>query len=67
MRIFDEYTNILKYMYGTRFNSGSTRAGTSRDDQSTPIDIPPYLISTIETGRLDKFRKRTNGGKDRTP
>ena len=29
MRIFDEYVNILKYMYSTRFNGGSTRVGSS--------------------------------------
>ena len=29
MRIFDEYTNILRYIYSTRFNGGSTGTGTS--------------------------------------
>ena len=29
MRIFDEYANILRCMYSTRFNGGSTGTGTS--------------------------------------
>ena len=29
MRIFYEYANILRYMYSTRFNGGSTGTGTS--------------------------------------
>ena len=28
MRVFDVYTNILKYMYSTRFSGGSTRSET---------------------------------------
>ena len=31
MRVFDEYTNILKYMYSTRFNGGSGRSGSSSE------------------------------------
>ena len=58
MRIFDEYANILKCMYSTRFNGGSTRAGTSSEAQPTPNADTPSLISTLETGRPDKFRKR---------
>jgi hypothetical protein len=26
IRVFDVYVNILKYMYSTRFNGGSTRS-----------------------------------------
>ena len=29
MRVFDEYTNILKFMFSTRFNGWSTRSGDS--------------------------------------
>ena len=45
MRIFDEYPNILKYMYSTRFNGGSTRVGTSLEAQPTPeTTTPPSVV-----------------------
>ena len=63
MRIFDEYANILKCMYSTRFNRGPARTGTSLEVQPAPSAFTPSLISTLETGRPDKFRKRKKGGK----
>jgi hypothetical protein len=36
MRIFHEYANILKCMYSTRFNGGSTGTGISLEAQPAP-------------------------------
>ena len=66
MRIFDEYANILKYMYSIRFNGVSTRVGTSLETQPTPETDTPSLISTLKSGRPDKFRKRRKGSKEKS-
>ena len=69
MRIFDEYANILKCIYSARFNGGSIGAGSSPEDQQTPETTTPTLIRSLESAgveRLDKFRKRTNGSKERS-
>ena len=58
--------NILKYMYSTRFKGGSTRTDTSLEAQTNPITVTPSLISTLETGHPDKFRKRKGGGEERS-
>jgi hypothetical protein len=36
MRIFDEYANILRCMYSTRFSGGSSGTGSSPEDQPIP-------------------------------
>jgi hypothetical protein len=69
MRIFDEYANILKCIYSARFNGGSIGAGSSPEDQPTPETTTPTLIRSLESAgveRPDKFRKRTNGSKERS-
>ena len=40
MRIFDEYANILKCMYSTRFNGGSSGSGSSGEEVCKPSTIP---------------------------
>jgi hypothetical protein len=57
MRVFDVYTNILKYMYITRFDGGPTRLEASPEAQPTPIDIT-LLICTMVTFHPDKYKKR---------
>jgi hypothetical protein len=64
MRIFDEYENILKYIYSTRFNGGSSGTGSSPKDQSPLETSTPYLIRSLESGCPDKFRRRTIGRKE---
>ncbi len=64
MRIFDEYANILNCMCSTRFNGDSTAVGSSPEDQPTPETTTPSLIRSLESGRPDKFRKRTNENKE---
>ena len=64
MRIFDEYANILRCMYSTRFSGGSSGTGSSPEDQPIPETSIPSLIRSLESGRPDKFRRRTSGRKE---
>ena len=64
MKIFDEYANILRCMYNTRFNGDPSRTGSSHEDHSIPETPTPSLIRSLESGRPDKFRRRTKGTKE---
>ena len=64
MKIFDEYANILRCMYSTRFNGDPSRTGSSHEDNPTPGNPFPPLIRSLESGRPDKFRRRINGSKE---
>jgi hypothetical protein len=71
VRKLDEYVNILKCMYSTRFNGGSTRVGSSLEDQPTPRPpvhhpLPWKFMSTLESGRPDNFRRRIKGRKEKS-
>jgi hypothetical protein len=57
MRTFDVYANILKYMYSTRFNGGTTRSEVSSNAQPTPcVDTSlPHPISTLP--QPDKYKR----------
>ena len=68
MTIFDEYANILKGMYSTRFNGRSDLGGSSarpvsgRSDHgespSRPVRDPiPPLINSLTAWQPDKIRK----------
>ncbi len=66
-KIFDEYANILRCMYSTRFTGDPSRTGSSHEDNPIPENPSPPLIRSLESGRPDKFRRRTKGtreGKD---
>ena len=63
-RIFDEYANILRCMYSTRFSGGSSGTGSSPEDQLIPKTSTPSLIRSLESGHPDKFRRRTSGSKE---
>ena len=63
MKMFDEYANILRCMYSTRFTGDLSRTGSSLDDHPIPETPTPSLIRSLESGRPDKFRKRTKGNK----
>jgi hypothetical protein len=65
MRLFHEYTIILKYICSTRFNGDSTRSDTHLEAQTTPSTDTPSVVNTPETSRPDKFRKRKRGDKER--
>ena len=62
MRIFDEYTNILRCMYSTRFNGGPSGSGSSTEDLQSLKTPTPSLIRSLESGCPDKFRRRKNTG-----
>jgi hypothetical protein len=58
MRTFDVYANILKCMYSTRFNGGTTRSEASSDAQPTPgVDTSfTHPINTLP--QSDKYKRR---------
>ena len=73
MTIFDEYANILKGMYSTRFNGRADLGGTSAcpdtgrsDHGEAPARPPrgpmPPLINSLTYVTLTKFRKRKERG-----
>ena len=67
MKIFDEYANILRCMYNTRFNGDPSRTGSSHEDHLIPETPTPSLIRSLQSGHPDKFRRRisgSRGGKD---
>jgi hypothetical protein len=64
MKIFDKYSNILRYMYRTRFNGDPSRTGSSHEDHPIPETPTPSLIRSLESGLPDKFRRRTSGSKE---
>jgi hypothetical protein len=60
MRTFDVYANILKCMYSTRFNGGTTGSEASSDAQLTPcVDTAlTHPISTLPQQDKHKRRKK---------
>jgi hypothetical protein len=52
-RMFDEYANILRCMYNTRFSGDSSETGSSPEDQLIPKTSTPSLIRSLESGRSD--------------
>jgi hypothetical protein len=73
MTIFDEYANILKSMYSTRFNGRTDLGGTSacqdtgRSDHGETPDRPgrgpmPPLINSLMVWQSNKIRKRKERG-----
>ena len=64
MKIFDEYSNILRYMYSTRFRGGSSGTGSSTEGPQIPETSVPSLIRCLESGHTDNFRRRTSGRKE---
>jgi hypothetical protein len=58
MRTFDVYANILKCMYNTRFNGGTTRSEASSDAQSTPCVDTSFTHPTSTLPQSDKYKRR---------
>jgi hypothetical protein len=67
MRTFDVYANILKCMYSTRFNGGSTRSETSSDAQPTPcvVTSPTHPMNTLPQSDKHNRRKENPRGRDK--
>ena len=51
MRVFDVYTNILKFMYSTRFSGGPTRLEASPQTPSIQISTKSEKKRVSEGGR----------------
>ena len=58
LRIFDEYANILRCMYSTRYRGGPSGTGSSIEGPKIPETSAPSLIRSLESGRPDNFRRR---------
>ena len=58
LRIFDEYANILRCMYSTRYRGGPSGTGSSTEGPKIPETSVPFLIRSLESGRPDNFRSR---------
>jgi hypothetical protein len=59
MRTFDVYANILKCMYSTRFNGGTTRSEASSDAQPTPcVDTTSFTHPINPLPQSDKYKRR---------
>jgi hypothetical protein len=56
MKTFDEYTNILKGMYSTRFNDRPTGSDTCILYHSVPHGPIPSLISDVQVWQSNKIR-----------
>jgi hypothetical protein len=56
MRVFDVYTNILKYMYNTRFSGGATRSEASSDAQPTPSVVTSLTHPINTLPKPDNFK-----------
>ncbi len=57
MRVFDVYTNTLKYMYIIRFSGGATMSEAFSDAQPTPL-VVTSLTHTIDTlPKPEKFKR----------
>jgi hypothetical protein len=64
MKIFDEYVNILRSMYITRFNGDPSKTGSSHEDHPIPETPTPSLIRSLESRCPDKFRRQIGASKE---
>jgi hypothetical protein len=66
-KIFDEYANILKGMYSTRFNGRPKDNGTHDQMDTAPSGPIPPLITSLQTwhpNTLDVQSRRRRRGLD---
>jgi hypothetical protein len=61
MKIFDEYTNILKVMYSMRFNGRPTDRNVSIQDHSVPHGPTSPFITSFTSCLSNKIRKHKEG------
>ena len=61
MRVFDEYTNILKCMFLVLDSTG-VQPGQGETQSTSLVDTPP-LILTLDTSHPHKCRKRKHDSK----
>jgi hypothetical protein len=57
-KIFDEYANILKGMYSTRFNWRPKNKGDHDQMDTAPGGPSPPLITSLQTWQSNKIRRQ---------
>ena len=57
-KIFDEYANILKGMYNTRFNGRSESKGDHDQMDTAPGGPSPPLITSLQAWDPNKIRRQ---------
>ena len=55
-KIFDEYANILKGMYSTRFNRRPKSKGDHDQMDTTPVGPSPPLITSLQAWQPNNIR-----------
>ena len=63
-KIFDEYANILKGMYSTRFNGRPKNKGDHDQMDNAPGGPSPPLITSLQVWQTNKIRHQKE--KDKT-
>ena len=56
-KIFDEYSNILKGMYSTRFNGHPKNKGDNEQMDTTPSGTSPPLITSLQAWQSNNIRR----------
>ncbi len=57
-KIFDEYVNILKDMYSTRFNGRPKNKGDHEQMDTVPDGSSPPLVTSLQACQPDKIRRQ---------
>jgi hypothetical protein len=57
-KIFDEYANILKGMYSTRFNGRPKNKGDHDQMDTAPGGPSPPLITSLQAWQPNKIRRQ---------
>ena len=58
LKIFDEYANILKGMYSTRFNGRQKNTGDHDQMDTTPGGPSPPLITSLQAWQPNNIRRQ---------
>ncbi len=58
LKIFDEYANILKGMYSTRFNGRPENKGGHDQMDTTPSGPSPPLITSLQVWQPNNIRRQ---------
>jgi hypothetical protein len=58
LKIFDEYTNILKGMYSTRFNGHPKNMGDHDQMDTDPGGPSPPLITSVQVWHPNNIRRQ---------
>ena len=64
-KIFEEYANILKGMYGMRFNGRPSEKGTHEQREPVPDGPRPPLITSLQTWQPNNIRCQKDSEKEK--